>query len=347
MTARIGVIGCGWWATYAHLPALVTRRDTSVVAVADADERRARAGAEAFGVPRCFASGEELLDAVELDAVIIATPNRHHYDLARRALERGLHVLVEKPMTIDPAEARALAVLARERGRELVVGYPMHYNKHALALRDVIREGAIGELETIAVLYASIVRELYGGRVEDARDVVFEYPVHGPDPRTYVDPARAGGGQGQSQVTHAAALLLFLTGLQVVDVAAFCERFELPVDLADVMAIRFGNGALATLTSTGGMTAGHQELVRYDIFGRSGHVTFDVNGGRATVHLAGGATRELPALPPAERVLVGAPASNLVDIVLHGAENGSPAEIGVAAVELVAAMYTAAGGPTP
>jgi L-rhamnose mutarotase len=108
------------------------------------------------------------------------------------------------------------------------------------------------------------------------------------------------------------------------------------------MALRFANGAVGALSSTGSMTMRHPEILEYRIFGRDGHVLFDVNEGTASIHLADGGVERLPQLTPERRYPESAPADNLVDLVLGRGENGSPAEIGVASVELVDAMYRSA-----
>jgi predicted dehydrogenase/L-rhamnose mutarotase len=341
MIARVGVVGCGWWASQAHLPALARNPDAVIAAIAEPDEEKRRIVAERHDVAAAFAGAEEMLDAVDLDGVVIAVPHVLHYPIARAALELGLHVLLEKPMTILPEHARELAALARERGVELVIGYPWHYNEQVLSLRETIAAGRIGEIEYVSCLFASIVRELYAGNPEAYREWQGD-AVALPGNRTYSDPAVAGGGQGQTQITHSAALMLWLTGLEVESVTAVSERFELEVDLVDALALRFANGAIGALGSTGSMTMHQPEILEYRIFGRDGHVLFDVNNGTASIHLADGAVERLPELPSANRYPEGAPADNLVDVVLGRAPNGSPADVGVASVELVDAMYRSA-----
>jgi predicted dehydrogenase len=162
-----------------------------------------------------------------------------------------------------------------------------------------------------------------------------------PQASTYSDPAIAGGGQAQTQLTHAAALLLWLTGLAPESVVAFTEEFELDVDLADVAAVRFRGGALGSLSSVGSVLPGHDELLELRLFGRDGHVVFDPNAGVASIHDRNG-REELPAPEPAERYPHWAPADNLVDVVLGRAVNGSPAEVGLATVALLDAIYRSA-----
>jgi predicted dehydrogenase len=341
MTVRVGVIGSGWWATRAHLPALAGHPDATIAAIADPSEtNRARAAAR-FGVDRTYAGVDAMLASEELDAAVIATPHATHAALARACLARGLHVLLEKPMTIDPADAFALVELARSAERELIVGYPWLFNRQALRLRHAIADGAIGPIESASVLFASIVRELYRGRPEPYRDVL-GYPVNAPGESTYSDPATAGGGQGQTQLTHAAALLLWLTGLEPASVAAATADFELAVDLADAAAVRFETGALATLASTGNVLPGQEEILELRLFGPDGHVVWDVNEGRASIHGQGGAIETLAPLAAADRYPEHAPAENLVAVALGRATNGSPAGIGARTVALIDAMYRSA-----
>jgi predicted dehydrogenase len=344
MRARIGVIGCGWWSTYAHLPALAGDERADLVGVVDPDAERRAAAAERFGT-RPFASAAELLGAVELDGVVIAVPHAAHHEVARQALEADLHVLLEKPMVLEPRHGHELIELARARGRELIIGYPWHYNEQVLAVRAGLAAGRIGRIEYVTSLFASVVRELYAGRPESYREL-FAYPMVGPASTTYSDPAVAGGGQAQTQVTHSAALLLWMTGLEVESVTALTESFELAVDLVDAAAIRFAGGALGMIGSTGSVRPSNAELLEYRIFGTEGDVLFDVNRGELDWRTEAGVERA-DVLPEDERYPEAAPARNLVDVVLGEAGNGSPAEIGLATVELVTAIYRSAAERSP
>ena len=341
MTARIAVIGTGWWATRAHLPALVADPDADVVAIADVDPDNLARAAERFDVAGTFADARQMLAEVELDGVVIAVPHALHASIASACLERRLHVLLEKPMTIDPADAFALVELAKRVDRELIVGYPWHYSSQVLAVRAAIAAGRIGAIEAVTCLFASVVRELYRGRPEPYRDVL-GYTLNSPRVATYNDPAMSGGGQGQWQVTHAAALLQWLTDLKPVSVAAFTAAQDVGMDLVDAASVRFSNEAIGTITSTGGLVPTQEEVLEYRIFGRDGHVLFDVNRGTASMHSSDGSVETLEPLPPEQRYPEWAPAQNLVAVVEHGAANGSPAELGAHTVSFVDAMYRSA-----
>jgi predicted dehydrogenase len=125
------------------------------------------------------------------------------------------------------------------------------------------------------------------------------------------------------------------------------ERRELSVDLVDAIVVRFEGGALASIASTGSSLAGHDETLEVRLFGTDGHITLDISRGRATVYGRDGSTETLEPLPEKDRCPEWAPSDNLVDIVLGRGTNGSPSWLGVAAVELVDAMYRSARAGHP
>ena len=106
--ARIAVIGTGWWATYTHIPAVQASADAELVAICDRDPVRLAAAADAYAVTQRHTGFRVMLDQETLDGVIIATPHATHYAIARDCLDHGLHVLIEKPMTLHATEARDL-----------------------------------------------------------------------------------------------------------------------------------------------------------------------------------------------------------------------------------------------
>src|SRR5439155_7503332 len=106
--ARIGIIGTGWWATYAHLPSLTSYERAEVVAIADPSAERLARAAEHFGIATQFADYQTMLDRADLDGVVVATPHTTHYAIATDVLRRGIALLLEKPMVLHAREARDL-----------------------------------------------------------------------------------------------------------------------------------------------------------------------------------------------------------------------------------------------
>jgi predicted dehydrogenase len=131
---RTAVIGVGYLGRF-HAQKYASLPESRLVAVVDADAgTRDRVAAECG----CRAVGDftEILEAV--DAVSIATPTPLHFPIARTCLARGVHVLVEKPITETPDEARELVRLAAERGRVLAVGHLERFNSAILALEGTL-----------------------------------------------------------------------------------------------------------------------------------------------------------------------------------------------------------------
>ena len=209
---RIGVIGAGWWATFAHLPAIGSHPNAKLVAVQSRERAQAEKIARDFGAPHACTSVEEMLALPELDAVIVASTPNVHFAQARAALASGRHVLLEKPMTFTAAEARELVALAARNNLQLAISCPWHFTQHGLAARQLIQSGALGSIKMISVLMTNPIDQLLRGTSTS--------PTHGltnvyvePRPGSYNDPAIAGGGQIYCQVSHAAAYLTFLTCL--------------------------------------------------------------------------------------------------------------------------------------
>ena len=344
MPARIAVIGTGWWSTYAHIPSLVQYSEAELVAIADPDRERLDAAGDAYDVVRRYTSYEEMLDSERLDGVVVATPHTTHYAIAGAVLSRGLGLMLEKPMVLRAAEARALHTLATERKVPLVIGYPYHFVPQHRTLRERIASGALGQLQLVNNLFASMVLEYYRANPL-AYEPVFKWPVTGPRATTYSDPSQAGGGQGHLQVTHSAALLLWLTGLQPESVAAFMANFDVRVDLCDAISVRFAEGAVGTLASTGGIPAAqsaHQQL-EYRLYGSEGYALLDASAGRCAIHYNDGRVEALDPTPPDRLYDPGSTSRHLADL-LDGrvAENLSDGTIGVRTVELLDAAYRSA-----
>jgi predicted dehydrogenase len=342
--ARIGVIGTGWWATYAHLPALMSDPRAEVVGIADSSPERLAQAAEHFGIANQFADYRALLDRDDLDGVIVAVPHTAHDSVATDVLTRGLGLMLEKPMVLRARQARALVRLAEQQRVPLVIGYPYHFIDQHAALRARIAEGALGKLQLTHTLFASMVLEYYRANPQAYADV-FKWQVTGPQPTTYSEPSVAGGGQGHLQVTHSAALLLWLTDLRPLEVAAFVEGFELKVDLCDAISVRFEGGAVGTLASTGGIPAAqssHQQL-ELRLYGADGYALLDPMAGTCAIYFNDGSVETLDEVPADRRYPLESTTRHLVDLILDpAATNRSSGEIGARTVELLEAAYRSA-----
>jgi predicted dehydrogenase len=330
----------------AHLPAVAADPRAALAAVAEPDEAKRARAVSRFEPWSAHADWADMLAETELDAVVVATPPGGHFAPAAAALAGGLHVLVEKPMTIAPAEADELCRLASATGAELSVGYTFQHTPHAIRLRDEIARGRIGRVEHVSCQFASIARELYRGTPEayDHGETGFAM-TETPGASTYSTPGSGGGGQAHSQLTHSAALALHLSGAAPRRVAAVTSAFELPVDLADALAVELDGGALAAFDSVGSVLPGQDEILQCRVFGDEGHVQLDAIAGRASIHGAGGAVEELSPLTSEDAYPLHEPARNLVGLALGEAPNRAPGLLGAQVVHLLdAALRSAADG---
>ncbi|MEM7300716.1 MAG: Gfo/Idh/MocA family oxidoreductase [Pseudomonadota bacterium] len=131
-----------------HLEAIGSVSDVALVAICD-PSAEAQDTAAAYGVPG-FGEFEEMLPAVCPAGVVIASPTEHHLKPALRALEAGAHVLVEKPITATSEEAEELAIAADAASRHVLVGHHRRYYGLVNRARDLIRDGAIGQLVAVS-----------------------------------------------------------------------------------------------------------------------------------------------------------------------------------------------------
>lgn len=141
---RIGVIGSGYWGpnvirNFVEIP------DSHVVVVADINEDRLTYIGSRY--PRIkLASSYQDLFSLDLDAVAVVTPPTTHYPIAKDCLENHLHVLVEKPLTLNSDHALDLIRLAKDKDLVLMVGHTFEYNSAVRTLKEIIHSGELGDI---------------------------------------------------------------------------------------------------------------------------------------------------------------------------------------------------------
>lgn len=151
MQAGLGIWGQSWAGVVREAP------NVELVAVADPDPeaREAAAGTPGYGAV------EEALAEVACDAVLVATPPGTHHAVAKAALESGRHVLVEKPLATDLADALDLVRVADEAGRFLVVSQNYRYNGPFRAVQRAVMDGEIGDLVSVKISCRRDTRTLF------------------------------------------------------------------------------------------------------------------------------------------------------------------------------------------
>ncbi|AFM14300.1 Gfo/Idh/MocA family protein [Turneriella parva] len=133
---KFGIIGVGHMGSY-HLNVAASLPTHEIVGIFDARPEHAAEKAALFNT-RAFASYQQLIDAC--DAVTIAVPTVLHYEIAKYALEKGVHVLVEKPITFDLQQAEELIALAKQKSLVLQVGHVERFNGAVMALAKIVSD---------------------------------------------------------------------------------------------------------------------------------------------------------------------------------------------------------------
>ena len=144
-TLRIGVIGVGLLGER-HARFWAQQPDVDLIAVADARPEHADAVAQKWGVPKSYASADDLIASERLDAVSIATPDFAHREPTVAALTAGIHVLVEKPLALTSEDARAMITAAEQSGRLLMVNHSMRWIPQFAHLKQAIQKGELGDV---------------------------------------------------------------------------------------------------------------------------------------------------------------------------------------------------------
>jgi len=173
-TLRVGIVGAGRMGRV-HTIAFSELADSEVVSVFDTDAVRARALAAEFGIANVAQGARDLVEADDVDAVVVATPFDLHFEPTVAALRAGKHVLVEKPLATDPEQARTMADEAARAGRVLMAGFNLRYEPRYRMVKDWLRADDRGE---IVSMYLSRVRP-----VQDplTSDIAFENASHDVD----------------------------------------------------------------------------------------------------------------------------------------------------------------------
>lgn len=212
---EVAVVGIGGWGknlarNYSQVP------EANLRYVCDLDQAKLDQAARQYPASRLTRSFQELLDDQELQAIVIATTAPSHYPLCRQALEAGKDVYVEKPFTLDVAHADELIRIAAARKRVLMVGHLLEYHPVVNRLRDMIRNGELGQV------YYIYAQRLNLGTVRGDENALWNF------------------------APHDISSILYMLGQEPTDVSARGQCY-LQKDIEDVvfLSLNFANKAMA------------------------------------------------------------------------------------------------------
>lgn len=271
---RVAVIGAGWWAVENHLPVLSSRSDVEVRAVCRKGAAEVEGVAQRFGVP-VATEDFELLPWDELDAVVVSSPHSFHHAHAMAALDRGLHVMCEKPLAITAADAFDMVKRATERNVVLLVPHGWQFLPQAAAARQWIREGRIGRLEHVVAQMASPARGLFSGEEDSIAGA--ESP---PEPSTWVGEE---GGYAYGQLSHLFSLVFWLTGLVPAEVMGAVTPGPAGSDLYDALIATTRQGPLVSVSGGAGVPTSQRHHMEVRVFGTEGVAIVDLERDRIEI----------------------------------------------------------------
>ena len=149
---KVGIIGAGQIVEVTHMPNYIKNSNlVKTVSIVDVNIERARFMAEKFGIPEYFSSYQEMFDKVDLDAVSVCTPNKFHAEAVIAALNKGCHVLCEKPPAVSLAEAESMTAAAKRNNRILTYNFHFRQGEEVQAVKRFIDAGEFGEIYSARV----------------------------------------------------------------------------------------------------------------------------------------------------------------------------------------------------
>lgn len=340
---RIAIIGTGGISnSHTHGYKTIPEK-CEIVAVCDLDEKKAKNYAESYGVPAYYTDFNEMFAKEKIDAVSVCTWNSSHKPATIAALNAGCHVLCEKPMAMNTAEAEEMLECAKKNGKILMVGFVRRFGNDADLIRKFRDGGTLGDLYYAKASYLrrnGCPGGWFGDKEYSGGGPLIDLGVHvidlvrflagNPKPVsaygvTYnnLDPNRAGGGQSWVSTT---------TGYQfkynVEDMAAAMVRFDngltLSVEASFKLNLKNDRGEIELF----GTKAGAKISPQVEYFGDMNGTFVDIKPfGDTALNFDGLFAREI---------------QHFVDCCLGNCECISPAEDGVVLMKILDAIYESA-----
>lgn len=301
MPVRIALIGTGRVAVANHVPGIRLCRDAEITALADPDPGALEEASRATGVTRTYADPFELLRDAPVDAVIIATPNRFHRDLAVAAAESGRHVLCEKPLALTVEDAAEMLAAAERAGVRHMTAFTYRFVPAMRYMHHLVTSGAVGTpWHFRAQRFQDWGRAALGWRQRMAE---------------------AGSGEIGDMLSHRLDFAHYLLG-PIVRIAALTQRVwptrvdaggaELPSDTEDWVGClaHFAAGATGVWESVKTATGYAGTITSRDyceVNGSDGAVVYDLSHPLRVLRATRGAAYEEEPVPARFRKIAGSP----------------------------------------
>ncbi len=324
------IVGLGRISMGHFMPAVELSKTGKITALVSGHREKAEKQAAMYNVPSpsiySYDNYDEIRQNKEIDAVYVALPNSMHAEYTIRAAKAGKHVLCEKPMATSVADCRAMIEACEKHHVKLMIAYRCQYNPLHLKAIELIRTGAIGQVQVI--------------------ESAFGFPIQPGEWR--LNKKMAGGGPLMDVGIYSLNACRYLTGEEPGDIRANAStidhdgRFN-EVEENDGWTMKFASGILASCTTTYGGDTGGGGF--FKVHGSKGWIAmepaFPYQGKRLTAHTAGGDIDEPePDHDPADFVRQ---ADYFADCVWNNREPKTAGEEGLRDIALISQIYAAAG----
>lgn len=312
---RIGMIGMGGFMNV-HSEALGKIADARIVAICDpvaANRARHKARHAHLAEAAEYDDYKALLKGEKLDAVVIASPHTIHFEQIMAALDKGLHVLVEKPMVCTTEHGVKVVKKVRKTGLVLTIGYHRHTDGTYRYVRREIAAGAIGKVQFVTAFQCQEWKKACKGLWRQV-------------------PELSGGGQLNDSGSHLVDIVLWMTGLQADVVSAQIDNCGTLVDINSAINVRFTNGAVGTISVIGDAPSWWEDI---SIVGDKGALHIR-NGAGMTQQLG---WRDAQVTVDAKALGSASVSFDFIRAVKGEGEPVAPAECGLRVIELTEAAW--------
>lgn len=222
-TVRWGIMGTARHAAKTWLPGLNASASGAIAAIASRSADRAQQFADEFGIPTAHGSYEDLLADDSIDAVYIPLPNHLHKEWSIKAAEAGKHVMCEKPVGLNAAEAKDMAAAFEGTGLKFAEAFQWRHHPQGQKVRELVSSGAIGELK--------LLKAGFSFPLERQEDVRWEPEM--------------GGGALYDLGCYPISAVRYITGKEPLSATAHIEWGDRGVDTLVVATLAFPDGVLA------------------------------------------------------------------------------------------------------
>lgn len=272
---NVGIAGVGFIGP-AHIEALRRLPGIEVVSISHNIEEEAKEKAEALGIEKYYVNYEDQLASDELDCIHICTPNFLHYEMAKKALKAGIHVVCEKPLATRIEDAEELVALAKETGLVQAVHFNLRYYPLVRQMKRMREKGDLGEVYSVIGSYLQ------------------DWLFYNTDYNWRLETAQSGESRAIADIgSHLIDIIEYITGLSITAVMAdfntvhktrkkplkaietYSGKMLQPEDYADVpigtedyasVLLRFDNGSKGVVTVSQ-VSAGRKNQLKIEISG--------------------------------------------------------------------------------